>query len=221
MNKWIKLFLVIIIFAAISTAIYFILKSFGITNISTLQSLILQSGKFAPVVYSIILTIVLISLCFIPLLNAALTLLGIALLGSKVAFISNIIAIFFSTSILFFIGDMFAKKIIGEKDFNETQNLLDLKSKLWLPVLFIIPIVPDEAICLVAGMTKIKYWYLLLVSLVYHTIEIGFLCFLGSSIINWAALTTFDWLIVANLAIIDIFLLKKLEKYLEKKIKNK
>ena len=150
--------------------------------------------------------------------------LGIALLGGKIAFISNLIAIFFSTSILFLIGDKFgekfAKKFIGEKDFIETQNLLDLKSKLWLPILFVIPIVPDEAICLVAGMTKIKYWYLLLVSLLYHSLEIGFLCFLGSNIINWAALTTFDWIMLTNIAIIDIVLLRKLEKFLENKIKK-
>ena len=42
-----------------------------------------------------------------------------------------------------------------------------------LPILFIIPAIPDEAICLVSGMTKIKYWYLTLVSIIYHSIEIG------------------------------------------------
>lgn len=225
MNKWIKIFLIIFTFALASIIIYAILKHFGITNISTLKSLISKSGKWAPIVYTIILTLVLVCLCFVPLLNTALAILGIAMFGSKVAFATNLIAIFFSTSILFFIGDKFgekfARKFIGETEFNETQNLLDTKSKLWLPIIFIIPAIPDEAVCLIAGMTKIKYWYLLIVSLIYHAVEIGLFCFLGGDLISWSSLTLFDWIIFVNIIIIDIFLIKKFEKFLESKIKNK
>ena len=225
MNKWFKLFLIIFSFALISVVVYFILRCCGIANISALKSIILKSGKWAPIVYTIVLVLVLVCFCFIPLLNTALAVLGIALFGSKIALITNLIAIFFSTSILFFIGDKFgekfARKIVGKKEFEETQNLLDVKSKLWLPVIFIIPGIPDEAICLVAGMTKIKYWYLMIVSLIYHAFEIGLFCFIGSDLISWSALTLFDWIIFANIIIIDIYLIKKLEKFLENKMKNK
>ncbi len=224
MNKWLKIFFVILSFAAISVLLYLILKAFNIADTNTLKALINKSGKYGFIVYTIILIIVLVAFCFVPLLNTGLAVLGIALFGSKVAFITNIIAVFFSTTILFFIGDKlgekFASKLVGKKNLEETQNRIDHKSRFWLPILFITPGIPDEAICLVAGMTKIKYWYITLISVIYHTIEIGLFCFIGSGIINWSALSIIDWFILINVILIDIYFLLKLEKYLENKTKK-
>ena len=224
MNKWLKIFLVILTFALISVVLFLVLKAFGIANISTLKTLIANSGQYSYIVYTIVLAVVLVLFCFVPLLNTALAVVGIALFGAKVAFITNIIAVFISTSTLFLIGDRlgekFASKLVGKKNLEETQNLIDHKSKFWLPILFITPGIPDEAICLVAGMTKIKYWYLILVSLLYHAVEIGLFCFFGSGLINWSNLSILDWIIVANLVIIDIYLLLKLEKFFASKNKK-
>lgn len=224
MKKWFKIFLVIFAFAAISCALYLIMHLFGITNLSTIKNIILKSGKWGPIVYTILLIVVLVAFCFVPLLNSTLSILGIIVFGPQIAFITNLISIFFSTSILFFIGDKlgekFARKLIGEKSLNEAQDLIDHKSKFWLPIFFIIPGVPDEAICIVAGMTKIKYWYLLIVSLLYHALELGLFCFIGSDLVNWGALSIIDWVILINVLIIDIYLLIKLEKFLDHKNKK-
>ena len=224
MKKWLKIIFVIAFFAIISIVIYFILKHFNITNIETLQSIVSKSGKFGMVVYVLISTLLLIGLCFIPLLNVGITILSITMFGPKVAFILNIVTIFLSTSILFFIGDKlgekFASKLVGKKGLDDVQNLIHNKSQFWLPVLFILPIIPDEALCLVAGMTKMKYWYLCLVSVLYHAVEIGLFCFIGSGIINWSSLSILDWIIFVNIIIIDFYLLCKLEKYLENKLKK-
>lgn len=221
MNKWFKILLVIFSFALVSALLYLVLRAFDITSISTLKNLISKSGKYGAIVYTIILIIVLVCFCFVPFINTALAVLGIALFGSKVAFITNVIAVFFSTTILFFIGDKlgekFARKLVGEKNLNDAQNLIDHKSKFWLPVFFITPGIPDEAICLVAGMTKMKYWYLLLVSMIYHAIEIGLFCFVGSGIIVWSDLSIIDWFLLINILLVDFYLLLKLEKYLERK----
>lgn len=222
MNKWLRILLVIFCFAIVSVLLYFTFKAFGITNISTLRELITKSGKSAYFVYIIISTILIVCLCFIPLLDTSLIILSIALFGSKIAFILNVIVIFLATSILFFIGDKlgekFVKKLIGEKTLIETQNKIHNKSKFWLPFFIILPGFPDEAICLIAGMTKIKYWYLTLISVLYHAFEICLICFLGSGFINWSVLTIIDWIVIANLFLIDVFLLCKLEKHLEKKL---
>ena len=225
MKKWLKIISVILCFATISIALFLILKYFGIANMHTLKNLIRKSGNYGLIVYTFLLVIILTLFCFVPFLNAGLEVLGIALYGSKIAFVSNIIAVFFSTTILFFIGDKFgekfASKLVGKKNLEETQNRINNKSKVWLPILFIAPGIPDEAICLVAGMTKMKYWYVTLVSLLYHSFEIGILCFLGSGLINWSSLSIFNWIILINIIIIDIYLVIKFEKYLENKTKNR
>ena len=216
MKKWLKIFLVIFIFAAISIAIYFTLKVFGLTNISTIRNMIFKSGKYGIIVYTLITSLMLIFLCFVPLLNTSLAILGIAVFGAKIAFVTNIIAVFISSSVLFLIGDKlgekFASKLVGKQALNNTQNLIHNKSKLLLPILFIIPTIPDEAICLVSGMTKIKYWYLILISLIYHSIEVGLFCFAGSGIIKWSTLSILDWIVLINIFIIDMCFLLKIEK---------
>ena len=225
MKKWIKISLVILGFAIISIFIFFIFKAFGITDFSTLKELINKSGKYGYFVYTLIISVMLITLCFVPLLNPTLSILGIALFGAKITFITNMIAVTISTSVLFVIGDKcgehFATKLVGKKSLDDAQNAIDHKSKFWLPILFIAPGIPDEALCLVAGMTKMKYWYLLSVSLLYHAIEIGIFCFLGSSFIKWSSLSILDWIIIANIILIDIYLLIRFEKYLNNKQKNK
>lgn len=225
MNKWIKILLVVLLFAGISVGLYFILKACGIADINTLKQLILDSGKFGVLVYSLILILILVAFCFMPLLNTALIILGIALFEAKTAFIACVIANFFSTTILFFLGDKFgekvASKLVGKEELEKAQKLIHTKSKILLPIFFLIPGLPDEALCLVAGMTKLKYWYITTVSVVYHAIEIGIFCFFGSGIIDWASLTIFDWMLAINLLIIDFYLLFKLEKFISKKENNK
>lgn len=224
MKSWLKILLIMAIFATISLATFFIFRAFGITSIKQIRSFIESSGKFGAILFVIIQTFMLVMFCFVPILNTALIGLGIILFGSKIAFITCIISIFLSSTILFFIGDKFgeglAKLFVGKNELERIQNIIDRKSKLFLPILFIIPAIPDEALCLVAGMTKIKYWYFIIVSLTYHTIEIGALCFLGSGLINFATLSILDWIIVINIIIVDFYLILKLEKYLENKTKK-
>lgn len=221
MNKWIKIFLVIFTFAIISVLMYLIFKIFNLTSFNEIKQLILKSKQYGILVYFLLTTVMLVCLCFMPLLNTSLIVLGILLFGSKTTFFVCIIAAFISSTILFFIGDKlgekFAKKLIGEKDLAEAQNLVDYKSKFWLPVLFIVPGVPDEALCLVAGMTKMKYWYLILISVLYHAVELGIICFIGSGIIDWSNLTLIDWFVLGNVLLIDFLILTNLEKKLNNK----
>ena len=224
MNKWIKLVLVVVMFAILSFVAYFILRLCGITNIKTLKLIIENSKNFGLIVFCLIMTLSLILLCFIPLLDTSLVFLGIFLFGPIKTFIVCVIANFLSSSILFLIGDKFgeniAAKLVGVDELHKAQDLIDTKSKFLLPVLFIIPGIPDESLCLVAGMTKMRYWYLILVSMIYHILETALFCFLGSGIIDWKSVSIIEWFLIVNTLVVDIILLFKFEKFLEKRSKK-
>ena len=66
-----------------------------------------------------------------------------------------------------------------------------------------------------------KYWYFALVSAIMRSIEIACICFLGSGLIDYAAFSIADWIIVANIIIIDIVMLCKLQKFIENRIENR
>lgn len=225
MKSYLKVFLTILVFALISVSLYFILSALNITSINQLREIIQQSGNFAFFTYLIVQTLVLVVFCFIPEINSALIVLGVVLFRPWIAFLLCLLSVFIADTILFFMGDKFGEKLltklIGKQELDRIQNLIDTKSKVFLPVMFLIPAIPDEALCLVIGMTKIKYWYFILVSIVYHSLEIGLFCFFGSGLINWSALSLFDWIVLVNIVLIDIYLLLKFEKYLDNKMKTK
>lgn len=216
MKKWIKILLVILLFAIISLAIYFILNHFGLTNITHIRKLIENSKEYGLLVFFIICTLSPILFCFIPLLSGGLCILGIVLFDPITTFIVCILSGIISASILFLIGDKIgeglAKKIVGEEALNHAQDLINSKSKILLPILFILPILPHEAITIVAGMTKLKYWYILLVNILHLLVETSLICFFGSSLINWSSLSVLDWIVFINVVVIDVILLLKLEK---------
>ena len=220
MNKWIKILLVILGFAVLSVGIFFILKATGITDISKLKQLIINSKHFSVLVYLLIQTILLVLLCFVPLLNTTLIILGIVLFGPLTTFFVCLTSNFLSSSILFLIGDKFgeslATKLISKEELEQAQDLIDHKSKLLLPLFFVLPGIPDEALCLVAGMTKMKYWYLVTISLIYHALEIGLFCFFGSDLINWGSMSIIDWFVFINVIIIDLYFLFSFEKKIKK-----
>lgn len=224
MKNWLKILLVVLIFAVISVSIYLILKAFNIDSIDTLKSIIQNAGQLSILVYFLIFTTSLILLCFVPLLATTITCLGIYIFNPLTAFVVCMISNLVATSILFLIGDKFgegiARKLIGRKNFDDAQNLVDSKSKVLLPILYFIPCVPDEALALIAGMTKIKYWYLITVSLIYHAVELGLFFFLGSNLIDWKNLRIIDWIFILNFLIVDYFLIKKLENKLKNNDKN-
>lgn len=220
MNKWIKILLVILGFAIVSIAIFFILKGFDITDINKLKTLIINAKQFSILVYILVQSILLIVLCFVPLLNTTLIVLGVIIFGPLTTFIACLISNLISSSILFFIGDKFGERLatmfISKEELEQAQDLIDHKSKLLLPIFFILPGIPDEALCLVAGMTKMKYWYLITISIIYHALEIGLFCFFGSGLINWSALSVIDWIILINCLIIDLHFLFTIEKKMKK-----
>lgn len=223
MKKWLKLLIVIFVFVLISFLIYIILKVNNLIDIKNLQTFIEKHKKYSIPIFIILSLVLNSALCFVPVMGSALVTLGCILFGPIVGFFSSLFACYISSTILFFIGDKlgekFASKLIGKTELDKVQNMVDTKSKLLLPILLATPGMPDDGICLVAGITKMKYRYFAIVCILFEAIDIGVVCFLSSGLIDWPNLRIVDWVIIANLVIIDIFLLAKLEKYLENRKK--
>lgn len=188
MKKWLKLLLVVAFFAMISVVAYFIMRSYGITNVDTLQTYIKQAGKYAIFTFLGLEIIFFIFLAFVPVLDSALIVLGVVLFGGLKGFIISLIANIVSSSILFFLGDKFGEKLaiklIGKDELDRTQNYIDKKSKIFLPILFLLPFIPDEALCLIAGMTKMRYLYFIINLITCRAIYLSILCLISSGILG-------------------------------------
>ena len=226
MKKWIKVLLLFIALAVISVGIYFTLNSLGITDVETLRNLISSCGAWGWIAFISLFALCSTLLCFVPGTSAAFIAVSVVLFGALKGFILSSISVFICSSLMFFIGNFFgeraAAKLVGKESLEKAQNLLDMKSKMLMPLMFLFPIFPDDALCLVAGMTKMKYWYFAIIVAIFRTIGIATICFLGSGFIDWAALGIVDWFVLINICVFDIALIFKYQDKIERVfIKNK
>lgn len=228
MKKWLKICLTLLIVVIASVSIYFVLQSLGVTNIESLRKIIASCGAWGWIVLIALFTLCSILLCFVPGISATFICVSIVLFGALNGFLISVISVFVSSSLMFLIGNTLgetaAVKIVGKESLERAQKLLDMKSKMLLPLMFLFPIFPDDALCMVAGMTKMRYWYFAIIVAIFRTIGIASICFLGSGIINWEALSLVDWFVLINVCIFDIFLIfkyqHKIEKFILRKKKN-
>lgn len=217
--------LVILGLVAVGVGIYFILKHFGITSVEGIRSLVEKCGVWGWLVFMLLFITVSVVLCFVPATSMSFIIVAIIMFGEWKALLISAASVVIASSIMFFIGNTFgektAAKIVGADNLRKAQELIDVKSKVLLPLMFLFPAFPDDALCMVAGMTKMKYWQFLIIVLTCRTVGVASICFLGSGFIDWASLSLIDWYVLINVAAFDIFLAFKLSNKIEQKIKKK
>lgn len=220
MKKWIKFGLILLLLAAASVGIYLILRSCGITDVNQLRDLIASCGAWGWIVFIALFTLSTTVLCFVPGISMTFITVSIILFGAMKGFLISSISVFIASTIMFWIGNTVgeraAVKLVGKDSLEKAQNLIDVKSKLLLPLMLLFPVFPDDALCMVAGMTKMKYWYFAIIALICRTVGIATICFLGSGFIDWAALSLVDWFVLVNVVVFDIVLIFKYQNKIEK-----
>lgn len=225
MKKWIKVCLLLLGVVAVSVGIYFILRAFGVTNIDKLREIIASCGAWGWIAFIALFTTCSTLLCFMPGTSATFIGVAIVMFGAWKGFAISTISVFLSSSLMFFIGHHFGEKaaikLVGKESLEKAQNLIDVKSKMLLPLMFLFPVFPDDALCMVAGMTKMRYWYFAAVVAIFRTIGIASICFLGSGLINWAELSLVDWFVVITCCLVWIFAIFKYQHKIEKFITRK
>lgn len=225
MKKWIKILLLLLAVAALSVGIYFTLKALGITSIEGIREFVSNCGAWSWVVFIVLFVLCSTLLCFIPGTSTTFIAVAIIMFGALKGFIISTISVFLASSLMFWIGNTIgekaAVKIVGKESLEKAQNLLDIKSKMFLPLMFLFPIFPDDALCLAAGMTKMRYRYFALITAIFRSVGIATICFLGSGLINWAALSIVDWFMLVSVCAFWLILIFKYQDKLEKFIIRK
>ncbi|MBR2385688.1 TVP38/TMEM64 family protein [bacterium] len=225
MKKWLKIGLVVLLLAAASIGAYFIMRACGITDVNQLREIIASCGAWGWIVFIALFTLSTTLLCFVPGISMTFITVSIILFGAWKGFLISSIAVFIASSIMFVIGNTVGEraaiKLVGKDSLEKAQKLVDVKSKLLLPLMLLFPVFPDDALCLVAGMTKMKYWYFAIIALICRTIGIATICFLGSGFIDWTTLSLVDWFVLINVVVFDIVLIFKYQNKIEKFILRK
>ena len=141
MKKWIKILLVVLSVVALSVGIFFTLKALGITSIEGIRELVAKCGTWGWIVFMALFIICSVLLCFIPGISATFIAVSIIMFGALKGFIISTVSVFLASSLMFWIGNTLgektAAKIVGKDSLEKAQNLLDVKSKMLLPLMFL------------------------------------------------------------------------------------
>ena len=207
-----RIVFLILCYVAISVGIYFILHACGLDSVRKIRAVVNSAGAWGYLVFFVFQIIVSTLVCVIPFEDELLVVSAIVLFGPVKGFVVASVNMFATSILQFVIGRYFCKgllaKLIGADSVDKYQNYLKIKGEIMLPLLYAIPLFPHDSLCILAGTSKMKFWYFAIITLIMRSIEIAEVCFLGSGIIDFSAFTAMDWIVAVNLLIIDIYLIK-------------
>lgn len=244
LKKYLKILIVLLVIASISVVLYFVLKHFGLTDVDKLKGWLQSVGPWAIICYILLRVSCTIFLSFMPACSMIFDLLSLATfdyLPQPVIFLICFVSVVLTSVVMDLIGRFGGNKaivtILGQEDYDEAKDLVQEKGMVYVPVMYLLPIFPDDAICMVSGATKMNFWV--------HLIEIILCRGIGCATIIFGVeliptvltdnIKAFNWafigehimeymqilvLIVAYLGLL-LYLARLVDKWLSSYLKNK
>ena len=225
MPKWLKILLTAIIFIGLTVALYFV----GFKG-DWIRPIVEQAGWFGYILYVILQVAITTLLCFVPATTFTFTLMSTQIFGITIGLILSIVACWISSITMFLVGRYGGTKLvdwlIGKEDREKAQKLISDRATVLVPVMLACPFFPDDALCMVSGMTNMNIWYFSIMALFTRSVGIVTTALLGNdATINYikGALGTnyVLWFILINLIIFDVYAIWKLSGKIEQIIKKR
>ena len=120
-------------------------------------------------------------------------------------------------------------KILGREEYEEAKDLIKEKGMVYVPVMYLLPIFPDDAICMVSGATKMNFWVHLIEIILCRGIGCATIIFgvqiIPSEVSSFTSTNPLDYMrvgliIIAYLCLL-LFLTRKIDKWLTAYLKNR
>lgn len=208
---YLKLSMVASIVLSLIFIVYFVLVKTQlleqITSFDDLRQLIIGFGGWGIFTY---IVINLLQCIIIPVPTTLTVLVGTAIYGPSVAFFYATVGVILGSSIAFLIGRYCSKPVIywifGRDKVEKYQNILNKRAGLILFLTLVLPFFPDDLICMMAGVSNIKYIKFLIISIIARGVGLATISFFGSGqIIPFAGWGLVVWGCIA-IAVITILI---------------
>ena len=169
-------------------------------------------------------------LCFVPGTSMMFITLGVAIFGTTwqcflICFSGVILSSVTMDLIGRFGGTKLIKKLVGEQEYESALKVVQEKGIVYVPVMYCLPLFPDDAICMICGTMKMKFWLHLIYIILCRGIGGATIVF-GLNLIPYKSFTTFyDWFVCVAVIIVYVLILlyiaRKIDKWLTKKMSEK
>ena len=229
-NKWLKIFIVVLIVIAAITLCFFVFKFTGlwekVNSIDKIQKIVESGGVFSFLVF-IIFQILQTTILQIP--SIIVTIAGTFIFGAWQTFILSFIAIMIGSIIMFWVGRKGGKKflnwLIGKEETEKWVNKMSNGKYLFF-LMMMFPLFPDDILCVVAGLTNMSFNFFFWTNIIARGMGIACTVFFGSGQIvpfhSWGIVV---WILIAifmvTLFYISIRYKDKIDEILNSFTKNK
>ncbi len=188
-NKTLKRFALLVnIVMLITIALFVLLHSQNLmyifSSIGSFKDFILGSGSIGMLVY---IAVQFLQVMFLPIPSLIITLAGVAIYGPFLGALLCCVGVLLGSYISFLVGKVFGKKVaiwlFGEEKANKCADILNKKGKIFLIIAFLLPLFPDDLLCLTAGITTMKFKTFFFITTCTRPIGIVFMSFFGGGYI--------------------------------------
>lgn len=187
-----------------------------------LQEYLRKTGIWMPIFY---ILLQFLQVVILPIPSVVSTIAGVALFGAFWATIYSLAGILLGSITAFFIGRKWGNKavswMVGEETLIKWQKKLKGKDNLFLTIMFVLPLFPDDILCFVAGLSTMTTKYFLVAVLLARFIGIFATCYS----IDFIPFTTWWglglWILFALCIIVAfIYIYRNMDKLQQKRKKR-
>lgn len=219
-KKFFRSLLVLSAFGLFVLLVYLILLWTGLweslNSIEKLRTLILDLGFYGRITFVLLQ---LLQVTFIPIPSTILTIGGAIIYGPLQGGLLSLSGILLGSALAFMLGKKFGKPLVrfmvGEETCEKWINFLS-KAQYSFFIMMLLPIFPDDVLCLVAGLTNMSWAFFVTTNLITRPIGIFTTSYLGSGeIIPYHGWGLIVWAIIIIAAIILMWLATKYQKNIQ------
>ena len=187
------------------------------SSVDAFRNYILSTGNAGVIVYIIIQTLQVIVL---PIPAAVICLTGAIVYGPLFGSLYCSIGVIIGSIISFWIGRLFGYRVVvwvaGRQNAIKYASVLTNKGKTFLPLAFLLPLFPDDILCLISGITTMKFRYFCWVVTIFRPISVIFMSYFGGGyIIPFKGWGLYIWGIIIIIMVVLVYLSAKYQDKIE------
>ena len=187
------------------------------SNLENLKYLIRSSGGWAYLVYIILQFL---NVVLLPLPGFLFMLAALSIFGVWTTFWVTLLVSWVGSMICFWFGRTFGNKAVvwcvGNETAERYKKLLGTKGNLLFLIMQILPFFPDDMLCMIAGLTQMRFSFFLLTMLVAKPLYIAMVCFFGSgSLIPFSGWGILAWILICAALLIAFLVFCKYQTAIE------
>lgn len=186
-------------------------------SVNIFRDFILSTGSSGILIYIIVQAA---QVVFLPVPAAVIAIAGSIIYGPLMGGVYCSIGVLLGSNLSYLLGRTFGYRLVswiaGVGNAEKYSSILNNKGKLFLPMSFLLPMFPDDILCLISGMTKMNYSFFFFATTITRPIGVICMCFFGGGyVIPFDGWGIYVWILIALIMAIVVFCTYKYQEKIE------